>query len=153
MKIIDLRQDPQHLNTLAQWHHDQWAYLHPGGSLAGRIEKMAAYLGDTFIPTIFIAKNPDILGSAAIVAHDMDTRPDLTPWLASVYVAPEHRKKGVGAELVRHVMREARQAGIKTFYLFTPDQEHFYQKLGWRTLRKESYHGHDVTVMQVVLND
>jgi GNAT superfamily N-acetyltransferase len=152
MKIIDLRHAPQHLQTLAQWHHLQWADLNPGSTLAGRIEKMAVYLGDTFIPTTYMAMDPGLLGSAAIVAHDLDTRPDLTPWLASVYVAPEHRKKGVATKLVKHVMDKAEQAGIKTLYLFTPDQEPFYKKLGWHTLSKDSYHGHEVTVMQVGLN-
>lgn len=30
------------------------------------------------------------MGSAAIINNDMDTRPELTPWLASVFVAPAY---------------------------------------------------------------
>ncbi|NOU13132.1 MAG: GNAT family N-acetyltransferase, partial [Methylococcaceae bacterium] len=82
-----------------------------------------------------------------------DTRPELTPWLASVFVAPKHRNNGVGSQLVKNVMQQAKEAGINELYLFTPDRETFYQKLGWSVLAKEDYRGHAVTVMSVKLSD
>ena len=153
MKIIDLKEDPEALHTLGEWHHKEWSYLNPNTSVQVRIEKMKSHLGEGLIPSTFIAKDDVLIGSAAIVAHDMDAKPQLTPWLASVFVAPEHRGKGVGSELVRYVMRKAQEAGIGTLYLFTPDREGFYKNLGWQVLSKETYRGHLVTIMQVRLND
>ena len=71
-----------------------------------------------------------MVGSASLIAQDMDTRPELSPWLASVYVAAEHRRQGIGSALVRRVAQEAAALGVETLYLFTPDQEHFYARLG-----------------------
>lgn len=150
MQIVDLKDAPQHLPTLAAWHQAQWSYLNPAGSLASRIEKMQAHLVDRLIPSTFIALDEELLGSAAIVASDMDTRPELSPWLASVFVAPAHRNKGIGAALVKQVVARAKQTGIETLYLFTPDREPFYQTLGWQTLYKEPYRGSEVTVMRIV---
>lgn len=152
MNILNLKEEPRHLSVLAQWHHKQWAYLNPEASLEKRIARMRACLNDALIPGIFIAKEGEqLLGSAAIVEHDMDTHRELTPWLASVFVAPAYRRRGVGTALVRHVMQQAQAAGIPVLYLFTPDQEAFYRKLGWQTLGRESYRGHDVTIMQLQL--
>ena len=81
----------------------------------------------------------------------MDTKQELSPWLASVFVSPENRSRGIGSELVIQVMNQARDAGIKTLYLFTPDKEHFYIRLGWQPISKEIYRDHMVTVMQVNL--
>ncbi len=149
MTITDLRCAHDCLDQLAEWHHRQWSYLNPSENLHQRIERMQAYLGDQLVPSMFVARDGAVLlGSAGIVTHDMDTRTELSPWLASVYVAPEHRRHGIGAALVRHVMTVSAAAGIPTLYLFTPDQERFYQALGWTTMAKETYRGAAVTVMR-----
>jgi N-acetylglutamate synthase-like GNAT family acetyltransferase len=50
-------------------------------------------------------------------------------------------------------MQKAKQAGINTLYLVTPDQQTFYARLGWPYLCTEYLHGHAETVMQVSLAD
>lgn len=117
-----------------------------------RIEKMKSHLTPQFVPTTFIAVNDELLGSAAVIEHDMDTRMELTPWLASVYVTPEFRKQGIGSKLVLHVMEKAKENNIDKLYLFTPDREAFYARLDWTTIEKTNYHGYDVTIMYVDLH-
>lgn len=151
--IVDLKSTPQHIPTLAAWHHEQWSHLYPGISVEQRIERMKRYLGDEPIPTMYVwVDDGEVLGSAALVASDMDTRPELTPWLASVYVSDAHRRRGIGAALVRAVMAQARELGSPELFLFTPDKEDFYAGLGWRTLAKEPYRGEPVTVMTIALD-
>ena len=153
MLIQDLKHQPQHLPTLAVWHHHEWWSLNPGSSVEKRIQEMQAYLQADFIPSTFIATTPEeLLGSAAIVAHDMDNKPTLTPWLASVFVAPAFRNKGIGSELVKTVMHQAQQAGIETLYLFTSaSRVEFYRRLGWVVLSEEVYYGNAVWVMRISL--
>ena len=50
MLIQDLKAQPQHLPTLAAWHHHEWWSLNPGSSVEQRIEDMQAYLSADFIP-------------------------------------------------------------------------------------------------------
>ncbi|MDT4291919.1 GNAT family N-acetyltransferase [Methylomonas sp. MO1] len=153
MTIINLSQEPHQIPTLAQWHQAEWANLNPGQTLEHRIERMQAYLCDKLVPSTFIYKHEgQLAGSAAIIESDMDTRPELTPWLASVYVAPEYRRQGIGAKLVQHVMLQAQAAGFAKLYLFTPDQANFYAKFGWTAMAEEYYRGHRVTLMSVTLN-
>lgn len=152
MSIFDLATEPHHIPTLAEWHHREWAHLNPGGSLEKRIEKMQTYLSDELAPSMFIYKHlGELAGSAAIVACDMDTRPELTPWLASVFVAQPFRRQGIGGQLVKHAMQQAHLAGVEKLYLFTPDREDFYQKLGWQRLSVERYLGYEVVLMQTSL--
>lgn len=149
--ILNLQTAPEFLPVLAQWHQNEWSYLNPGQMLTHRIEKMQSFLNDQFIPSTFIAKNETVVGSASIVKNDMATMPQLSPWLASVFVAAEHRNNGIGARLVLHVMAQAKHQGIKTLYLFTPDKIDFYKKFGWHIHSQSRYHGHQVSVMQVIL--
>ena len=152
MDIINLKEEPNLIPTLAKWHHNEWSYLNPSLTLNERIYKMEAYLSNEIIPSTYIAKENNILlGSSALLEHDMETKKHLTPWLASIYVAEPHRKQGIGSELVLHAMKEAKKENISKLYLFTPDQENFYKNLGWSTIEKESYHNHNVTIMEVAL--
>jgi N-acetylglutamate synthase-like GNAT family acetyltransferase len=73
--------------------------------------------------------------------------------LASIYVSQEFRNQGIGSRLVKHVMEEARKAGIEELYLFTPDRVAFYQRLEWQVLDHGEYRGHRVTVMSIKLSD
>jgi predicted N-acetyltransferase YhbS len=156
MQIIDLKQQPQHIPAIAAWHFAEWAHLNPGRTQLWLEQHMQCYLADAFIPSMFIALDDEsqrVLGTSSLIAHDLAERPDLTPWLANVYVDASQRGKGLGRQLVVHAMQQAKQAEINTLYLFTPDQQAFYARLGWQYLCTEYLHGHAETVMQVSLAD
>lgn len=152
MKIINLAEAPQHIPRIAQWHHAEWGYLNPGATADDRIEKMQRYLKGSKIPAMYIAlEGMELLGTAALVESDMDSHPELTPWLASVFVNPAYRKRGIGAALVNKVAEVSAHQGITALYLFTPDQEHFYARLGWQFIAQESYRGGNATLMKIQL--
>ncbi len=111
VKIEYLSDRPEFLFKLAQWHYQEWSALRPGDSVEARIVRLQGWCGRGGIPLTVIALSDDeLLGSASLIEHDMDDRLELTPWLAGVFVAPEHRRKGIGAALVRRVMGEATSA-------------------------------------------
>ena len=153
MSIVNLNKEPDLLDTLAEWHHSEWSYLNPDGSASKRAEKMRTNLKEDAIPSTYVYKlDGQLAGSAAIVVQDMDTHKELSPWLASVFVKPELRGKGIGSKLVLHVMQQAKDLGIETLYLFTDGRENFYAKLGWSVLSEETYRGCHVTIMKVRLS-
>lgn len=147
-----LAEYPQHIPTLAAWHDAQWGHLNPAKTLEARIEGLQAALtqslGKSGIPTTFIAVDgPRVLGSASLVAHDMDLRMNLSPWLASVFVDPACRGQQIGSLLVERVAAEAAALGVARLYLFTPDRQTFYARIGWQTLEQVEYRGELETVM------
>jgi GNAT superfamily N-acetyltransferase len=139
---------PEFLAILARWHHDEWGYLHPGDTAEKRAVRMEEHLGKTQIPTTFTAVTEGKpVGSASLVDYDMEDREDLTPWLASVYVVPEYRRRGIASALVRRVEEEARALGVVTLYLFTWDQERLYAGLGWSVLERTEYKAEEIVIM------
>ena len=153
MQLVNLRSRPGLIPEIAHYHHHQWQYLNPGYSLADRIEDMAVYLDDSVVPSMWLALEADqLLGTAAVLACDMDTRPELSPWLASVFVLPAFRRQGIGSTLALQVAHEVEAAGYPEIFLFTPDQESLYVRLGWRELSREDYRGSEVTVMVKALD-
>jgi len=105
------------------------------------------------IPTIFVAVAADqTVGCASLVEHDMLTRPELSPWLAGVFVPPQYRRHGIGAALVERVVREARSLAVARIYLYTPGSGALYLRLGWsvveRTFYRELWGETEVTIME-----
>ena len=134
--------------TLAQWHYNEWAYLRPGDSVEARLTKLRGFCGHREIPTVVVAfKGSTLLGSAMLIAYDMDTRMELSPWLAGVFVAPDHRGHGIGTAMIRRVMDDAMALGVRRLYLYTPTAQHFYSRLGWSLMEHTSYRGTNVAVM------
>lgn len=149
IRITRLGGDSPHVATLAEWTHTEWGHLHPGRSLSAAIAEFRAECGAGGVPSVFAALHGDIpVGTASLVADDMSDRRELTPWLASVYVLPEWRGRGIASQLVRRVEEEAQAHGHGRFYLYTPDQQALYRRLGWRDLEDREYRGEAVTVMR-----
>ena len=148
MQIEYLADHTEAIPTLASWHHDEWRSWTPWLSLEDRIARIEQRVGRRQIPTTFVALlNGQIVGFASLVAHDMDTRPDLSPWLASVLVARPHRRRGIGSALTERVVEEARLLGVETIYLYTYDHHEFYSRRGWWVFERTQYRGEPVVIM------
>ena len=148
MQIELLADRPEFIPQLAEWHHHEFGYLRPGFSIVDRIAMLHERAGRCELPITFVASSGDeLLGSAMLIAHDMDTHPQHSPWLAGVFVSPAHRRRGIGRALSEHVAREAARLGFTTLYLYTPSAHDFYARFGWSILERAHYRGTDVTIM------
>ena len=148
MQIEYLADCPAHISELARLHFEEWSYLYPGESLEDRTARLRSSCGRNAIPSVVVAlRDSELLGSAMLVAHDMDSRPQLTPWLAGVFVKPQCRGKGIGSALVRRIESEVRSLGVSTLYLYTPHTESLYERLGWSVTERCEYRNTNVVVM------
>lgn len=140
---------PDVLPTVASWHHHQWSYLAGSRSLNQRVARLRDHLRRTGVPlTVLAWCEGKPIGCASLVDSDMQTHQHFTPWLASVYVLPEHRHQGIGAALVRRIEDEARHQGFPLLYLYTEDRVAFYTFLGWQAIELRQYRGYPMTVMK-----
>jgi GNAT superfamily N-acetyltransferase len=140
---------PDYLSTVSAWVYGEWGEHMPGLTVGDLTRIFSGHLNRDRIPLTLIAfLDGQPAGTASIYVHDMDTRPDLSPWLAAVYVAPPYRKQGLGSALVKAIESAAQQLQISRLYLFTPDQEHFYTRLGWSVLERVAYRNQTVVVME-----
>jgi predicted N-acetyltransferase YhbS len=148
MTIDYLADHPKFVPALAQWQHGEWGHLRPGDSLEARMTRLQNCSQRGGIPLTVVAhENGELLGSASLISHDMETRIELTPWLAGVFVASEHRRRGIGAALVRRIMAEAAEQNVPILYLYTVHSETFYASLGWSLREHTAYRKQDVAIM------
>ena len=91
------------------------------------------------------------MGLACLVKHDVDSRLDLSPWLANVIVSPQHRGQGIGTELSQAASTEAGRLGYERLFLVTFDKVEFYGRLGWTRVEDVTYFDEPATIMELSL--
>lgn len=154
IEIAYLADEPQHLETVARWQHQSWAHVTPEKSLKDRIEEARRTMNKGEAPTTFIAvEGEEVLGSASLTLDEMDSHTEINPWIASVYVAEGHRRRGIATALLGRIIDEAKALGFKEIYLFTYDHQSLYERLGWQKVSVEKYRDRTTTIMRRPFSD
>ncbi|MGE8131790.1 GNAT family N-acetyltransferase [Methylobacterium sp. NPDC080182] len=136
--VVDLRERPEFASIIADrvWR----AWWEPKGYALSFIEKLVQKnLNDELIPLALVAHvGGTFLGTASLIVSDLDERSQYTPWVAAVWVEPEHRSKGIGAALVHAGAEKAHALGFDPAYLCASPLKHgFYKRLGWRLVEAD----------------
>ena len=135
-----------HLARVAAWLHAAWWAEDGWGPDA--VERFLRAATGPDAPIAFVAeRDGEALGTATLDRDDLPARPDLAPWLASVWVAPAARRQGVAGALVAHVEATAARLGHRRIHLFTPDKAAFYAARGWQVIGTEPWRDTQVTLM------
>lgn len=146
-RIVAVSERPELAPVVAQWRVDAFSN-HPGG---WTVEEMtAAILAPPIGPeeNFVLLDQDESVGTAGLVREDLETRPDLTPWLAGLFVRPAFRGRGHATVLVRQVEAFALAASVPVLWLYTGAAEPFYARLGWRRAGVEQENGHEVVLMK-----
>lgn len=153
MRVALLQDHRGHIETLAAWHHGQWASLFEDWTLASASEELADHATRRSLPTtLVLLEGETLLGSVSLVFEDAPELDDFgSPWLASLYVVPEARGRGLGARLVQAAVAHAAGQGVERLYLFTPEHAAFYRQLGWRLIARSRANGTPVDVMMITV--
>ena len=147
---------PEFLEQLAQLSWKEWqdVYERRDQTFEDSLKNYRERMNTDRLPLTLIALHGgEFVGMVSLKFHDMDTRPDLDPWLGGLFVLPEWRNRGVGSMLMRHAVEEARKLNVPQLYLWTASAEKLYLKLGWSVIERADYCGKEAVVMQIDLKD
>lgn len=130
--ISDLRQRPEFFDAVADRIWRAW-WERNGVPLAAVATRLRDNLAGPGIPIALVAHREDaFLGTASVIASDLDERLQYTPWVAAVWIEPEARKQGVGRALITHAVDEGFALDFGRIYLCAaPPLRRYYVNLGW----------------------
>jgi predicted N-acetyltransferase YhbS len=137
--IFDLRERPHHAAAVAEriWHA---FWRHRGMPLAQIREGLARIRdSESGVPFALVAEtNGRACGNALVIESDLSARPELTPWLAALWVDEGVRHRGIARALLDDGARRCTAVGVPRLYLISrPALQHFYTRLGWQVLERE----------------
>jgi len=141
---------PQHVRRLADWHVRAFADWVSGWQIDEAAAELAEHASRRGAPTTLVAVDGDeLLGSVSLLDSDPPAPDCYAPWLGSLFVRTEARRRGIGRRLVEAAIDEASRLGLPALHLWTPDQAAFYARLGWKSLGAQRFGGVRVTVMRI----
>ena len=145
MEIIRLEDSNNHIfEKICEWNYNWW-----GARNNDSFEKVKCNLEHSLcterLPQTYVAiidNEPAGMYQLAM-SDDLDSRPDIYPWLINVYVDEKFRGKNVCKELMNTVKENAKKANFTELFLYT---KHIglYEKYGWefveevRTFKEDS---------------
>lgn len=145
---------PHLIRTVAEWLYGEWGRHLPDRSVDTAESALRQVPDFEGLPSSLIAvEEQEPVGVARLVEFDLESRPDLRPWLASVFVRADKRSQGIGTCLCSGIMELARRHGFSTLYLFTPDRASFYERQGWSIMGYERHRDIQVTLMKIELGE
>jgi len=159
--VIDyLANCPEFVDALARLSWKEWrdVYQQREQTLEDSLKNYRERMNTDRLPLTLVAVRAglavncrELVGMVSLKFHDMDTRPDLDPWLGGLLVLPEWRNRGVGTMLMHRATGAARRLDVPRLYLWTHSAEGLYHKLGWQVVERSDYFGKEAVVMQIDL--
>lgn len=143
------------IETCARWSFNEWGHYIPHRTLEDFIRWREQYaIHDTELPFTLVAFSDDIPVGMCSLAKTRGILPELSPWLASLYVTPANRNRGIGALLEKKICGRAKELGYTDVYCFTSDEAviPWYEKQGWHIREKSRLRDHEVTVLEKMLS-
>lgn len=148
MQISHIKYFQLWIPIIAKWIYEEWAYAFPLRDLQEIQRGLYGRVNESEMPITLIAHDErGVLGTASLKASDMDLMPELTPWLSSVYVHPEHRGTGIAKALVGEIEKIARQLGFTKLYVFNPIQQGVFETMDWSVFKTITYGGKEIGIL------
>jgi GNAT superfamily N-acetyltransferase len=146
--IVSTSERPDFVPLVARWLWN--AFGRAGGrSFDETLDAVRTSVSARLMPRTFVLlADGEPVGTASLAAADLKERPDLTPWLAGVFVAPHARGRGHAARLVAAVEQEARAGSVETLWLYTRSAERIYARVGWETVEIVQHNGKPFVLMR-----
>ncbi|WP_128100990.1 GNAT family N-acetyltransferase [Paenibacillus sp. DCT19] len=133
-EIVDIRQKPERVQDAVQYFWRQWGTETSFHFYRDCMERSVETESD--VPRFYVMLDGErIIGGYALLRSDLNSRQDLFPWFACLYVEPEYRGKKLGEQLQNHAIREVQTKGYDKLYLCT-DLTDYYEQNNWTHIGK-----------------
>ena len=136
--VSDLRQQAAFFDAVADRIWRAW-WKERGFPIDYIVDRLRENMAPEPIPFALVAHDGDtFLGTASVIASDLEDLPQYTPWVAAVWVEPEFRQRQVGRSLVARATDDTFTLGIERVYLCAPKiRRNFYLRQGWEPIEEE----------------
>ncbi|MDJ0386773.1 GNAT family N-acetyltransferase [Roseomonas sp. E05] len=136
IEITTIAERPDLAPLVAGWLWEAF-WREAGHGLAETRAAVEASVARSGPPQAFVLlAGGEPVATASLVAGDLAAFPELTPWLAGLFVLPAVRGQGHARRLIARVEAAARQAGSAAIWLYTGDAEGLYARAGWDVVER-----------------
>lgn len=149
MNIEPLASQQHLIPIIADQLHQEWREFAPWSDRAVIEARLRNASGQALFPHCLVASSAtgEFLGTASVKLHELPTHPDKHHWLGEVFVPKPFRGRGIATAMIERIVDYAFSSGVQSLHLYTPDQQQFYERLGWQACGHETVNDEHVTIM------
>lgn len=134
LRICDIKDNKEYLEEVAVLTQKEWGTKNLSNEefklkVAKKIEKITSLLDRRDYCKLLLLDDDALVGFTSIFPTDGESRQDLTPWYATMYVKSEYRGRGYSKLLNDAILKEAKQRGFDRIYLKS-ELVNYYEKFG-----------------------
>ena len=150
--IAELDNQSPHMPVVAKWLNEAWGNTR-GYDLSDTFVWCNQLAGATNETIIIAMSSCRPVGTVSVVECDLEGREDLTPWLSSLFVPLQERRKMIGQALIEAACDWTRQRRFSNLYLYALQGRltAYYNRLGWSRMGTFDLDGVTFELMQMVL--
>lgn len=139
MKIISVREHPEHKERVIAYLQNSWSSVLPI-IYSDCVENCINSANP--LPQWYVLENSsEIIGCAGLITNDFISRMDLYPWLCALFIDEAHRGNAYSLLLIEKVKEDAKKANFNKLYL-SSDHIGYYEKYGFKYIGN-GYHPWD----------
>lgn len=150
IKIKYLCEYPSVIPSLAKiWYDSIGLKWRPEEDLAEVEISFRNHLNKDALPLTYVAFDGEEPVGMCSLRSDDGPKTSLMPWLASLCIREDYRKRGIGKLLTQVVKEKAHKMGFSKLYLFTFEEEvmHWYLNDGWEKVEESTYKDRPIVIM------
>ena len=134
---------------LASRHAAAWGHLYTNWDKSKALAEFRPQKTDCSLPaTLILREDEQVAGSVSLLYGDCEARPDLDPWLGSLYVFPEFRGRGHAGRLIKAATQFAADAGVGELYVFTESAAGLLRLHDFHSLERTMLHGQPIEILR-----
>ncbi|HBV91680.1 MAG TPA: GNAT family N-acetyltransferase [Pantoea sp.] len=149
MQITVLNQHPDYAPQTAKLLHTEWSHL-PAWSdhhtILTRLTKRNQ-TGSSEFTLVATSDGETVIATCSVIRFELDDIAAREYWIGEVVTDKKYRGRGVAKALIQQAIVRAKQQQIGELWLYTPDQQAYYQRSGWQAVEQRQVAGEAVTVM------
>ena len=152
VKIELLATHPETLPQLRQWFETEWPEYYGAGGPGDAQHDLKSFANRDRLPIGVVAfQDGELCGIAALKAESIASHSHLSPWAAAGLVKPSERGKGIGAQLMDALEKEARGLGFSWIYCGTSTASSLLERCGWELMENIIHEGHELGIYRKAL--
>ena len=150
LSVSPLAKVPSFAPALAAAHAQEWGHLYTNWNQEAALLEFKMEKEGSDLPVTWVAHHPSgaLMGSVSLVLDDLPGHSGLNPWVASLFVFPKFRGRGLGKVLTQKALDFLCQQQHPHAFLFTQDKAPFFSKFQFTVHAKTQAQGKKVTLMK-----
>lgn len=154
MQIKKLMDNSEYLTQTSGLLFREWSSLSlwaDEGLIRTRlIERNSSNTGQMTL--VAIDTENSVIAAGSIIHYELSDNPERKYWLGEIITRPSYRGQGIGTLLINELIKQASGQNITELWLYTPDMQPLYRKLGWEDKETRTVDGESVSLMVLNLN-